>query len=223
MIRCPECNEYVDVDHGRFLKHGDCPGWFLRVKWDGDPLSEGRFTNPRPDCPTPERWHSDDADSTEHEVTELVAAFVRALQPDVVIETGSAWGQTAEAIGRALEANGRGMLHTMDPDPVRFEATGTRCEDLPVTVYKVPSMEWELPANSQPIGFAWFDSLHHLRVPEFRRFHRYMSDRTLVGFHDTGPHQGGLREEIEQLETEGLLLPIHLPTPRGVTFGQVLA
>jgi hypothetical protein len=36
----------------------------------------------------------------------LVAAFVRALQPETVLETGSAFGQTAEAIGRALAANG---------------------------------------------------------------------------------------------------------------------
>jgi hypothetical protein len=227
MIRCPECNEHTEVGSGRFLRHDiepgrTCPGWFLRVAWDGDPRSEGRFTNPRPDCPAPEHWHSDDADSTEWEISALVQGFVRGLQPDLVIETGSAWGQTAQLIGKALEVNGHGELHTIEPDQVRAEYTRKRCDGLPVTVHEAMSMEWELPAPSLHIGFAWFDSLHHLRVPEFRRFYPYMNDRTMVGFHDTGPHQGGLREEIEQLETEGLLLPIHLPTPRGVTFGQVL-
>jgi hypothetical protein len=61
--------------------------------------SEARFTPPRPDCPHPEWWTSTDDDSTECEVTALVAAFVVALQPELVIETGTAFGQTAEAIG----------------------------------------------------------------------------------------------------------------------------
>jgi hypothetical protein len=219
---CPECNHEVEVDRGRFVKHEPCPGWFLQTDWAGDPKSEGRFTVSRPDCPHPERWHSRDADSTEHEVTELVAAFVRALQPDVVVETGSAWGQTAEAIGRALKENGQGMLHTMEPDPVRRLFTLERCLDLPVEVHLMTSMEWIAKPPFEFIDFAWFDSLHPLRVPEFKAFYPYMTDRTVVGFHDTGPHQGGLREEIEDLELAAQLLPIHLPTPRGVTFGEVI-
>lgn len=223
---CPDCGVEVEVDRGRFVKHGDCPGWFRQVDWKGHPFSEGRFTVSRPDCPHPERWHSDDADSTEHEVTELVAAFVRALQPDVVVETGSAWGQTAEAIGRVLADSSTdqwaGVLHTMDPNPTRFDATVTRCEGLPVHVHKMTSMEWIAKPPFEFIDFVWFDSIHHLRVPEFKAFYPYMTSRTIVGFHDTGPHQGGLREEIEDLELTGGLLPIHLPTPRGVTFGQVI-
>lgn len=226
-LRCPECKEFADVDRGHFVKHEispghTCPGWFFRVSWDGDPKSEGRFSVGRPDCPNPERWHSDDADSTEYEVTELVAAFVRALQPDVVVETGTAWGQTAEAIGLALKDNGQGMLHTMDPDEIRFGSSSDRCQGLPVTLYKMASLDWIAKPPFEWIDFAWFDSLHALRVPEFRAFYPYMSSRTVVGFHDTGPHQGSLRAEIEDLEIEGKLLPMHLPTPRGVTFGQVL-
>lgn len=68
--------------------------------------SEARFTPPRPECPYPEWWTSTDVDSTECEVTALVAAFVVALQPELVIETGTAFGQTAEAIGHAVAANG---------------------------------------------------------------------------------------------------------------------
>jgi hypothetical protein len=79
--------------------------------------SEARFTAPRADCPHPEYWHSTDSDSTEIEVTELVAAFVRAPQPETVLETGSAFGQTAEAIRRTLAANGHGRLVTSNPTP----------------------------------------------------------------------------------------------------------
>lgn len=218
---CPECDSEVSVARGRFVKHGQCAGYHLKV---GDREGfkyklESRFTEPREDCPHPDRWHSSDADSTEWEVTELVAAWVKALRPDVVVETGSAWGQTSQAIGQALRS-GEGHLHTLEPDPERAGASRDRCKGLPVTVHEVPSLEWE-PVDG--IGFAWLDSLHALRVPEFRAFLPHMARGAFVGFHDTGPHQGALRDEILTLEAEGLLLPIFLPTPRGVCFAEVVA
>lgn len=220
--RCRDCGKQIEVDRGRFVKHGECPGWFARVDDErGWELKlESRFTDPRADCPSPERWHSDDADSTEWEVSELVGAFVKALRPDVVVETGSAWGQTAEQIGKALLGPPlTGWLHTLEPNPERVKESRVRCDMLPVTVVETTSLEWEPVDN---IGFAWFDSLHHLRVPEFRKFYPHMTRGAFVGFHDTGPHQGGLREEILQLEAEGLLLPVFLPSPRGVCFAEVV-
>jgi hypothetical protein len=217
---CRDCDTEVEVQGGRYVQHGDCPGWFARID-DADGWSKGlesRFTLPRPDCLHPERWHSDDADSTEHEVTTLVAAFVTALRPDVVVETGSAWGQTAELIGQTLDAAGVGRLYTLEPDTNRAEATRKRCDGLPVDVIEAKSLDWD-PVDG--IGFAWFDSLPHLRVPEFRHLRPHMTPDAFVGFHDTGPHQGPLRAEIEALEAEGLLLPVFLPTPRGACFAEV--
>lgn len=222
LAKCRDCGEDVDVKDGRFVRHGACPGWFAKVD---DPEGwehhlESRFTPPRDDCPYPGRWHSRDADSTEYEVTELVAAFVRALRPDVVVETGSAWGQTAEAIGRVLAEAGVGVLHTLEPAKARATFTRQRIGELPVIVHEVGSGEWEpIPEG---IGFAWLDSLHHLRVPEFRRFKPFFAPGAIVGFHDTGPHQGQLKAEILQLEAEGLIFPMFLPTPRGVCFAEVV-
>lgn len=183
-------------------------------------LRESRWTAPRPDCPNPERWHSTDTDSTEIEVSELVAAFVRALQPDLVVETGAAFGQTAQAIGRALLANGQGTLLTCDPVPERVELTTARCEGLPVVVHPTTSLEMIATIHS-PVGFAWFDSLIALRVPEFRSLLPNLAHGVIVGFHDTGPHFH-LRPHIDLLAQERTLRIIHLPTPRGVTFGEVL-
>lgn len=179
---------------------------------------ESRYTPPRPDCGHPEYWHSTDADSTEFEVSELVAGFVRALQPEVVVETGTAWGQTAQVIGRALERNGHGHLYTLEPDERRAEFSDDRCNGLPVTVVRQESMAWIPPAE---IGFAWFDSLIQLRVPEFHYFKPWMAPGAVVGFHDTGP-QHRLRPGIDALEGKRLLRPIFLPTPRGVAFAEVL-
>lgn len=179
---------------------------------------ESRFTGPREECPHPEYWHSTDTDSTEEEVTELVAGFVRALQPEIVVETGTAFGQTAYAIGDALQANGHGHLWTVENDPERAAECADALAGLPVTVVNGSSMNFTPPNG---IGFAWFDSLFHLRAAEFLRYLPHMRPAATVGFHDCGP-QHPLRPDIEALAGDGLLRPIYLPTPRGVVFAEVL-
>lgn len=180
--------------------------------------NESRFTPPRPDCPHPDRWHSDDEDSTEHEVSILVGAFVTALQPDYVVETGTAFGQTAESIGYALKQNRQGRLVSLEPDAERAEFSRQRCNGLPVEVREVSSLSF---TPEQEIDFAWFDSLIHLRAEELRRYLPYMSNRAVVGFHDTAPHHQ-TRKFLNELVREGLIVnQLWLPTPRGALFARV--
>ena len=178
-------------------------------------LPESTWTKPREDCPHPEWWSATDPQSTELEVSELVAAFVRALQPEYVVETGTCMGQTAQIVGLALRANGHGHLDTLEPMDIRAEFSRKRCAGLPVTIHETPSLEF-IPAG--PIGFAWLDSRTHLRVPEFEHFRSYFAPGAIVGFHDTAPHHGPWGAEVEQLEGAR---PIRLRTPRGVTFVEV--
>lgn len=182
--------------------------------------SEARFTRPRPDCPNPERWHSSDADSTEHEVTALVAAMVTALRPDLVVETGTAFGQTAEAIGRALlTGNYGGRLLTLETSPGRVKTSRARCDGLPVEVLEMSSLDY---TPGQKIDFLWLDSLVDLRARELRRYAPHLSGRAVVGFHDTGP-QHAVRRTVERLNAEGLIhRPLYLPTPRGVCFARAV-
>lgn len=178
-------------------------------------VTEDTFTRPHPGCPNPNYWHATDMQSTEIEVTELVAAFVRAIQPEYVVETGSCWGQTAQAIGEALKQNGHGRLVTLEPDERRAEFTRERCKGLPVTVYQVESLQF---TPIHPIGFAWLDSLLELRVPEYHHLRPWMRPGTVVGFHDTAPNHGVYGDHVRALPGVGI---IHLRTPRGVTFAQV--
>lgn len=180
--------------------------------------SEARFTEPRSECPHPEYWYSTDGDSAEIEVSELVASFVRALQPEIVVETGTAWGQTAECIGEALAINEHGTLYTLEPDAERASFAEYRVKEWPVIVVRQESLNWTPPHG---VGFAWFDSLPGLRVHEFRTYRSRMVNGCIVGFHDCGP-QHSVRPDVEQLAYEGLLRPIYLPTPRGVIFAEVL-
>jgi predicted O-methyltransferase YrrM len=191
---------------------------------------ESRYSQPTLLVPYPERWHSTDYESAEVEVSELVAGFVRALQPDLVIETGTAFGQTAEAIGKALQVNGQGILWTVETDPERVDVSRSRCADLPVTVMHGESLTLlsTLPAG---VGFAWLDSLIPLRIPEIRALRPALSVGAIVGFHDSraipdDEHADddwrGYRPSLEALLAEGWLRGIHLPTPRGVLFAEVL-
>lgn len=179
-------------------------------------VSEAKWTKPRPDCPHPEWWSSTDPQSTELEVSELVAGFIRALQPEYVVETGTCLGQTAEIIAMALQMNGHGTLDTLEPDAERAEFARLRCKGLPVVVHETASLDF-VPA--QPIGFAWLDSRIELRVPEFERFRPHFVPGAIVGVHDTSPHHGDWGRAVEDLPGTRC---IRLGTPRGVTFVEVI-
>lgn len=177
---------------------------------------ESRWTRPSRWCPAPERWTAPDDQGTEHEVSVLIAALVRALQPDIVVETGTHLGATAVLIGQALLENGHGTLHTIEVDPALHDRARERTARLPVVHHLGSSLEFDPPG---PIDFAWFDSLLHLRWPEFMAYFPHMHERTVVGFHDTARHHGTWSDII--FENADWIDAIDLPTPRGVTLGRV--
>lgn len=176
-------------------------------------MLESAYTPPTTICPRPDYWHAYDGMATEAEVLVLVAAFVRALQPEVVIETGTHRGFGAEAIGQALATNGHGYLWTYEVDQALHAEASERCAGLPVTCVLGSSLEQHI----EGIDFAWFDSETNLRVPEYQHFSQWFTPRCVVGFHDTNEHHG----YRPQLDTLGLAW-LDLPTPRGVTFGRYL-
>lgn len=189
---------------------------------------ESRFTPSRKDCPHPERWHSPDSDSTEIEVSRLAAAFVEALRPDLVIETGSAFGQTAELIGQVLHTAGVGHLMTYEVDTARVAATADRVAGLPVQVIQQPSLEGLADLVNRglgrQVGFAWLDSLFELRVAELRAIVPLLSPNAIVGVHDCGEpgatKYGKFAAEVAAAAEVLGFNRLSLPTPRGVTFLQ---
>lgn len=188
--------------------------------------SEARFTEPRPDCPNPSRWHSPDSDSTEIEVSRLVGAFVEALRPDLVIETGTAFGQTAELIGQSLAGHG-GRLVTYEVDPGRVKFSRKRCAALPVDVVQkesLPALGLMTKNYAGKVGFAWLDSLFELRVRELRLADQLIKPGGIIGIHDCGEpgntKYGEFSRKIAREASKLGLSRLSLPTPRGVTFLQ---
>lgn len=159
-----------------------------------------------------------DSDSTEFEVLELIAGFIRALQPEVVVETGTAFGYGAEAIGNALFTNRHGKLYTFEVDQERCSIARRRCEGLPVHVVNLDVRQVQ---PEEKINFAFFDSLTELREGEYRHLYPFIPKGSIVCFHDAAPHHD-VWPSVKRLESEGLLKSIRLRTPRGVAFCEVL-
>jgi predicted O-methyltransferase YrrM len=69
--------------------------------------------------------HYEDPFSPRWAADSLLARFCylmcRLLEPDAVVETGVAYGVSSAFVLRALEENGRGVLHSVDLPPLRPE------------------------------------------------------------------------------------------------------
>lgn len=190
----------------------------------GELFSEADFTPPSEFCPHPARWHCQDGESTEWEVSALLDGLVCTLQPEIVVETGTAWGQTTRAIGLALGVNGHGRLWTLDPDAERVAFSREYCVDLAehITFVEAESLTWEPPG---PIDLLFADSTLEIRGEELRHFGPWLSPTSLVVVHDTAPHMrsyGRRLQDILEEDLNGRFRAVRLHTPRGVTLLEVL-
>ena len=184
--------------------------------------SEARFPNSRdnPDCKDASLWTAINGSTAETEVSELVEAFVRALQPDLVVETGACDGITSRRIGKALLRNQHGKLVTFETDGDKVQAATAACRRLPVQIVPSPVWEWE-PPSGEVVDFVFLDANQRHRVKEFKHLRKWMNNKTVVAFHDTSPLKRG-RRQVETLVSEGLIQPLFLPTPRGICFARVM-
>lgn len=185
------------------------------------PALEDRWTQPSELCPHPERWSSTDDDSTEIEVSELIAGLVRGMQPSLVVETGSAWGQTAEAIGKMLVLNGQGKLVSYEIEDERVEFSRDRCDGLPVEIRQESSIDGlkRMIEEKEKAEIVFLDSLFHLRLLELILSVDLLTAGGLVVIHDTAAHH----TLWASLERHNLLEGwrwLNLPTPRGVALLQ---
>lgn len=174
--------------------------------------TEDHWTHPSEWQRNPHYWHAPDPYTTEHEVTLLVAAFIRAIQPEFVVETGTFVGHTTRAIAEALKANGHGRVAAIEIDPNRLADARETCAGLDDYIEFVggSSLAYDPP---EPIGFAWLDSATDLRHLELDRFRPHLAPGAVVGVHDTGPQHQTASYLAGYMDRA-----ITLRCPRGVTF-----
>lgn len=158
--------------------------------------------------------------AAEDEVADFLWGLTRLLHPDHVLETGTAFGHTAARIAQALQQNGHGVLHTLEPKPNRHAQATQRLAGLPVVPTLARFEEWTPPPDAR-YGLCFFDADRHHRDQEYRRFEPWMTSDALLVFHDCGA-QHPARECVTRLEAEGLIVTLFVPTPRGVCLAQRL-
>lgn len=160
-------------------------------------------------CPHPEWWTANDPYSTEIEVSMLVAAFVKALQPEFVVEIGSHMGYTTERIARVIQENGHGHFDSLEIDPGMRDNAKERCKDLPVNIILVNSQQYMPPTI---IDFLFIDGHESLRAQDLIQFTPLLSKHATVIAHDMDYY---VTERDIMLEVwKGNHILLH--TPRGL-------
>ena len=164
---------------------------------------------PTADCPEPQLWSAPDDDSSETEVLEFLTSLTNLIKPKYVIETGTCYGYSANAIAAGMQ---RGKLITCDIEQKRhIRFASERIE------FRLCSSLDIIP--EEPIDLLFLDSDLGLRVKEYFHFKPYLSSRAVVVIHDTGAtHQEFLDRVLEGLSRE--LNFLILPTPRGILIGR---
>lgn len=171
---------------------------------------ESEYTQPRPGCPHPEYWEVENNCATEKTVAELVAAFVRALQPEHVIEVGSHYGQTTSLIGKAIRANGHGSFVSLEIDFGLYQSACNRCGDVPEAhIIHINSLEY---VPEKKIDLLFVDG-QDKRVLDVEHFMPYCAPGALILVHDMAKEW-----YTDQLPQMFELCPAHvlINSPRGL-------
>ena len=174
-----------------------------------------------PECPHPERWHMYDSMTAEAEVLEFIRTLVTTVKPELIVETGSFLGVSTLWMAEGLRANGFGRIVSCEFDPVVFTKTQEKVAASGladwIELRNESSLEMEVAGT---IDLLFSDSDMPIRATEVRRFLPQIRPTGLILLHDASSHLKTVRNAAFELEAEGLLSCVFLPTPRGLVIAQ---
>jgi predicted O-methyltransferase YrrM len=186
----------------------------------GDVL-QPEYHKPTPECPHPERWHMYDSMTAEVEVLDFLKAIVTTIKPELVVETGTFSGLSTLRIAEGLKANGFGRVITCEYDPKVFAAAKERFASSGLSEWidarHESSLEMKVDGR---IDLLFCDSDAPIRGQEVRHFLPQVNPYGLILMHDASSSMKTVRESALQLEQEGLVSVVLLPTPRGLVVAQ---
>jgi predicted O-methyltransferase YrrM len=179
------------------------------------------YTPSTPECPYPQLWHMADSQSTELEVLDFLKALVTTVKPQLVVETGTFLGYGTIALAQGLKSNGFGRIVTIEYDPVIFAKANERIKaaGLADWVESRNESSTESTINGK-IDLLFSDSALGVREREIRRLLPQIGPRGLIAIHDASSHFKIVRDLALQMEQEGLMSVVMLPTPRGLVIAQ---
>jgi prolipoprotein diacylglyceryl transferase len=186
----------------------------------GDVL-QPEYHKATPECPNPERWHMYDSMTAEVEVLDFLKAIVTTVKPELVVETGTFSGLSTLRIAEGLKANGFGRVITCEYDPKVFAAAKERFAKSGLSAWIDARNESSLTMKVDGrIDLLFCDSDAPLRGQEVRHFLPQVNPYGLILMHDASSAMKTVREAALQLEQEGLISVVLLPTPRGLVVAQ---
>jgi predicted O-methyltransferase YrrM/glycosyltransferase involved in cell wall biosynthesis len=174
-------------------------------------------------CPHPQLWSMTDAASAEVEVQEFLYSITRLIKPQNVLESGTFIGNSAITIARALLANGRGKLvtleHVKENAAVAKDRIAQAAMSEIVEVKQLTSTDYTPP---QAIDLLFLDSTLKSLPVELQHFAKQLQPGALVIVH--GFFNGvsdievlnKLTGIISKLAASVGLIGFLLPTPRGI-------
>jgi predicted O-methyltransferase YrrM len=179
------------------------------------------YHRPTPECPHPERWSMYDSMTAEVEVLEFLRTLVTTTKPNLVVETGTFMGVSTLWIAEALRLNGSGKIVSCEYDPKVFQTAREKIDasefrDL-IELRNESSLEMNVEGT---IDLFFSDSDMPIREQEVRRYLPQISPFGLILMHDASSHLKQVREAALNLEREGLISVVLLPTPRGLVVAQ---
>ena len=179
------------------------------------------YHRPTPECPEPERWHMYDSMTAEAEVLEFLRTLVTTVKPRLVVETGAFLAASTIWIAKGLRDNGFGRILSCEYDPVVFAKAqeNVAASGLGEWIDLRCASSLEMPVEGT-IDLLFSDSDMPIRSAEVRRFLPQLSPVGLVLLHDASSHLRVVREAAFELDEEGLLSCVFLPTPRGLVIAQ---
>ena len=191
-----------------------------RVQEQGEWVQE-EYTPPTPECPNAHLWHMADSQSTELEVLDFLKSLVTTVKPRLIVETGTFLGYGTIAMAQGLKSNGFGRIITIEYDPVIWAEAKER-------IKAAGLLDWVESRNESStetaidgtIDLLFSDSAIVVREQEIRRLLPQISPRGLIAIHDASSHFKIVRDLALQMEQEGLLSVVMLPTPRGLVVAQ---
>lgn len=168
----------------------------------------------------------------EVETGEFLYAILRLLKPDHVLETGTHVGVGAAYMGKALKDNNKGMLDTLEFLPELHKRAEARMIELGlhncVNTILIDAAKFE---PKYKYGFILLDTEPQTRFAEYIKYYDSLEDGGYLFIHDLHRHMhqienaehgfawpyGVVPEFMKQTVASGKMLPMHFPTPRGLT------
>ncbi len=191
-----------------------------QIERSGDQL-QPEYHRPTPECPHPERWQMYDSMTAEVEVLEFLRTLVTTIKPELVVETGTFSAISTLWIAEGLKANGRGRVISCEFDEPIYRNAKARIEGSGLAEWielrNESSLEMKIEGT---IDLFFSDSDMPIREQEIRRFLPQINPCGIILMHDASSHLKTVRDAALNLEKDGLISAVLLPTPRGLVVAQ---